>query len=129
VTHVVDTHALIWFLERNRRLSMAARGALLDSGAELVIPTIVLAEIAWLYPRKRVRVDISQVRDHVAKARNCSIYPLDEEVVLRLPANLDIHDAIITATALVFRDMLGKETAVVSRDAAIKASGLVDMIW
>jgi len=129
VTHVVDTHALVWFLERNRRLGAAARAALQDDEAELVVPAIVLAEIAYLYPRKRVSVDVPRVLAHVANAANCAIYPLDEGVVEHLPATLNIHDAIITATALVFRDVLGKDTAVITRDAEIAASGLVDVIW
>jgi PIN domain nuclease of toxin-antitoxin system len=48
-THVVDTHALVWFLEADSQLSQPARTALQDPAAHLVIPTIVLAEITFLY--------------------------------------------------------------------------------
>lgn len=129
MTYVVDTHALIWFLERNRRLSRAARAALSDNRAEVVVPTIVLAEIAWLHPRRSVPVDPMEALGYVTDAPNSYLYPLDEGIVSRLPATLDIHDAIITATALVFRDVLGKRTAVVSRDAEIQSSGLVEVVW
>lgn len=44
--HVADTHALVWFLEGSGRLSAAAREALQSPGNEIVIPSIVLAEIA-----------------------------------------------------------------------------------
>ncbi|MBM4032792.1 MAG: type II toxin-antitoxin system VapC family toxin [Planctomycetes bacterium] len=129
MTYVVDTHALVWFLEKNRRLSPAARAAMKDPTAELVIPTIALAEIAHLYPRKRIRVDLSGVFTHVAAASNCIIYPLDEAVVERLPAALSIHDAIITATALVLREALDPDTSVITRDAEIRTSGLVRVVW
>ena len=42
---------------------------------------------------------------------------------------LDIHDAIIVATALVFREVLGRETSVITRDAAIRNSRLVRVVW
>ena len=42
MTYVVDSHALVWFLEANLRLSMAARNALIDTTAEVVVPIIVL---------------------------------------------------------------------------------------
>jgi len=38
-------------------------------------------------------------------------------VVERLPTILNIHYAIIVATALVFRDVLSESTAVVTKDA------------
>lgn len=48
MTYVVDTHALIWHLEAGPRLSEAARKILTDPQSQLVIPTIVLAEMAFL---------------------------------------------------------------------------------
>ena len=60
---------------------------------------------------------------------NWALYDLNEVVVRHLPTALDIHDAIIVATAVVFRDVLGDSTAVVTRDAQIRASGLVQVIW
>jgi PIN domain nuclease of toxin-antitoxin system len=53
MVHIIDTHALVWFLEGNRRLSAAARNVLSDVSAQLVLPTLVLAEAAYLYARKR----------------------------------------------------------------------------
>jgi len=129
VTYVVDTHALVWFLEQNRRLGPRARAALSEQDADKVIPTIALAEIAYLYDRKRVRISVPAVLAHVARAPRCTIYSLDETVVERMPTGLNIHDALIVATALVFRDVLGRKTAAVTRDAEITASGLIDVVW
>lgn len=129
MTYVVDTHPLVWFLEGDARLSAAARHALTDATGQLAIPTIVLAEVSFLYAKHRITVDVPGVLAHVASVTNCVVYPLDEVVVEHLPTTLDIHDAIIVATAMVFRDVLGESTAVITKDADITASGLVNVIW
>ena len=53
--YVVDTQALIWFLERSARLGKTARQALVDPSSELVLPTIVLAETRYLAGTRRIR--------------------------------------------------------------------------
>jgi len=54
---------------------------------------------------------------------------LDELVVSRLPTQLRIHDAIIVATGLVFRDVLNEPTALITQDSRIVASGLIETVW
>jgi PIN domain nuclease of toxin-antitoxin system len=129
MTYVVETHVLVWFLEGNPRLSRAAQNALSDTTAQIVVPTIVLAEITFLYARHRIAIDLPHVLAHLTSAANCLVYPLDGAVVERLPTTLNIHDAIIVATALVFRDVLIETTAVVTKDADITASGLIHALW
>lgn len=129
MTYILDTHTLVWFLEANPRLSSAARQALVDPSTKLVVPTIVLAEVAFLYPRKRIAVGLQAVLARLTTTPNCVVYPLDHLVVERLPSQLDIHDAIIVATGLVFRDLLGESTAVITKDAQITNSGLVQVVW
>lgn len=129
MTYVVDTHAIVWFLEGDSRLSKTARDVLNDESVQLVIPTIVLAELAFLYARNRIIIDLPGVLDHIANAVNCAIYPLDEAVVEYLPTTLDIHDAIIVATALMFRDMLDQDTAIITKDIEITESELVRSVW
>ena len=46
--YLVDTHALVWFLDGDRRLSQDARALLRDESNPLVVPTIVLAEVKYL---------------------------------------------------------------------------------
>jgi hypothetical protein len=45
-----------------------------------------------------------------------------------LPTTLNIHDAIIVGTALVHRDLLGEQVALITRDPEITASGLVPVV-
>ena len=129
MTFVVDTHPLVWFLEGNKRLSKKAEEALADAEASFVVPSIVLAEITFLYAKGRIPIAPGAVLRHLSAVRNCAIYPLDEAVIERLPITLEIHDAIIVATALVFRDVLGHPTTVITRDEQITDSGLVDVLW
>jgi PIN domain nuclease of toxin-antitoxin system len=46
---VTDTHAVVWLLEASSELSQAARAALNDESAIVVVPTICLAEVKFLY--------------------------------------------------------------------------------
>lgn len=129
MTYIVDTHAIIWLLEDDMRLSRAASDVLDDKDSQFVLPTIVLAEIAFLYARQRITIGLPGVFAHITDAANCAVYPLDEVVVQHLPNKLNIHDAIIVATALTLRDELGEDIAVITKDAEITSSGLVKVIW
>jgi PIN domain nuclease of toxin-antitoxin system len=129
MTYVIDTHALVWFLEKNPRLSDNAKAAIANPEAQIIIPTIVLTEIVFLYSRKKIAIDLSTVLSDVASSTNCIVYPLDEEVVLRLSTNLDIHDAILVATGLLYRDLIGHDVAIVTKDNTIKKANLIQTIW
>jgi PIN domain nuclease of toxin-antitoxin system len=129
MTYVVDTHSLVWFLEGDARLSSAARAALTDPSVQIVIPTMVLVEIVFLYSRHRITTALPAAFAHISAAPNCKIHPLDETVTQHIPTSLTIHDAIIVATAIVYRDVLGERTAIITKDAQIAASGVVAVIW
>jgi PIN domain nuclease of toxin-antitoxin system len=129
MTNVVDTHALVWFFEKNPCLSRAAHNALIDPMAKIIVPTIVLAEIKFLHARGRIVPDLAATLAQLAPLSNCVIYALDKVVLQHLPTSLNIHDALIVGTALVFRDVLGENTALISKDSQIQSSGLIQVIW
>jgi PIN domain nuclease of toxin-antitoxin system len=52
---VVDTHALAWFVSRDRRLGARARTVLRDPNVRLIISAIVLAEIKHMAQQPIVR--------------------------------------------------------------------------
>jgi hypothetical protein len=62
-------------------------------------------------------------------ASNGVLYPLEEQVAMLIPTELNIHDAIIVATALVYRDILNEPVAVITKDGDITRSGLIDTVW
>ena len=125
---VADTHPLIWLLEDNARLSPAARQAL-GSQAPIVIPSICLAEVWHSYHRKRVMVSPDELQRRILSAPNVTVHPLDQVIISLLPVGLDIHDAVIVATAKFCRDVQGRQVKLVTHDRKIAASGLVDVLW
>ena len=62
-------------------------------------------------------------------ARNCTIYPLDEAVLDLFPSGLEIHDAIVVATTLLYRDLLMQPVQLLTADRDISASKLVPTLW
>jgi PIN domain nuclease of toxin-antitoxin system len=129
MTYVIDTHALVWLLDGDPRLGSAARDALSSHSDQQIIPAIVLAEMSFLFQRRRIHISPSTVLTRVVATPNTKIFPLDESVVERLPGVLNIHDGIIVATALLIRDTLGEDVTVITRDAEIVQSGLVKTLW
>src|SRR5262245_13468015 len=110
MVYVADSHALIWWLLKDTQLGAAALAALQDPASEIVIPTIVLAEIAFLNSRGRIAIDLARTLAFVVGSTNCKVHPLDEEVVQMMPNIFKIHDRIIVATAILFRDKFSKST-------------------
>ena len=54
--YVVDTHALVWFLEGNSRLGVNAKTVLADTESLLILPTIALAEAIWIVDRGKTSI-------------------------------------------------------------------------
>jgi len=129
MTYIVDTHPLVWHLENNPTLP-ARVSAILSSGeSEIVIPSIVLAKVWYLYQRKRIKTSPADIRAQILSAANCSVYPLDEAVLELLPLGLEMHDAIIVSTSLVYRDLIQRPTQLITCDQMITDSHLIDVRW
>ena len=96
-SYIIDTHALVWFLEKSPKLGKNARNALIDSNSSIIIPSIVLAEIKFLYAKNRFSTSLEQVFSVMEDDPRCIIQPLDVDTVNMIPTTLEIHDAIITA--------------------------------
>lgn len=109
MTYLVDTHIFVWFLDKNEKLKPLYRQILIDRRNDFVFSTIVLAEIKHLISQKRIRVDFEKVVAFLRESNNCAIYPVDEDVVDEMPTGLCIHDALIVATGLVYKNILRKK--------------------
>ncbi|MCP5004332.1 MAG: type II toxin-antitoxin system VapC family toxin [Planctomycetes bacterium] len=123
--YIVDTHVFIWFLDRNKRLKPFYHQILTDVHNNFVFSTIVLAEIKHLISQKRINIDFEQVVSYLSESENCVIYPIDEEVVDEMPVGLDIHDALIVATGLVYRNILKEEVMMLTEDGEIIQSDIL----
>lgn len=106
--HIVDTHALLWYLADSPRLSTAADAVLQEPTSEIVLPATAYAEACWIVERGRVpALMVSDVRAAVDADPRITIHPLDQAVIDRsqdLTAINEMHDRQIVATTLVLAD-------------------------
>ena len=125
---LLDTHAAIWLLEGDPRLGSSARSALSSGRTEPpYISDIVLLEISLLISAGRIATEV----EPSALLRRCAarlqVLPIDADIAatavgLPLP-HADPFDRVIVATAL------RHNLPLVTRDRAIRTSGLVEVIW
>ncbi len=130
--YVVDTHALIWFLEGNSRLGINANAILSNPDSQLIIPATTLAEAVWIVERGRTSIPSAKDLFLAIEADpRVVIYPLDKEVIettISLSAINEMHDRQIAATALVLASK-GEKVQLLTCDLNITASGLVSIVW
>jgi PIN domain nuclease of toxin-antitoxin system len=134
VSHYLsDTHALLWHLSNDPRLSEQARSifAAADVGtADVYVPTIAVVEAIYLFEKARVpQAIIDRILTLLdSPATRYHVVPLDLKVARALraidrKAIPDMPDRIIAATAL----RLG--LPLLTRDAKIVSSGLITTVW
>jgi len=125
-TYVIDTHALVWFIGRDQRLSNTVRAILRDPNVSIIISVIVLVEIKYLSHKGRFAQTLDEVLEVIDRDSRCTIYPVDINVINKAPLDLNIHDSLIVGTALVQPETV---TGVLTKDEAIVSSGLVPTVW
>jgi PIN domain nuclease of toxin-antitoxin system len=130
--HVVDTHALIWFLEGNPRLGRGAKAVLDDPASELVLPLIALAEAIDLVAKGRTTIpSVSDLLRSVSTDARIDRPSLTWDVLLHslaLSVLPDIHDRLIVAEVLHLQAQ-GYTADLLTRDAAISGAGVVPVVW
>jgi PIN domain nuclease of toxin-antitoxin system len=127
--YVLDTHAIVWFVENDPRLSTGVKTVMRNPANSFIVPTMALVEIKFLHSKGRITTDLAGVYQRFVNSANCTVHPLDEEVVAQVPMGLDIHDAVIVATALVHRDIRQQPTTLITKDNSITQSGLIQTLW
>ncbi len=127
--HVVDTHALLWHIEGSKRLSEPARRVLSDTADALVIPTIVLAEARYAIARQRTTVSWQDLLEEIERDSRFNVHDLNIDIVRRAPDELEMHDALICATALILHEASGERVGVITKDSRIRDSALVNTVW
>jgi PIN domain nuclease of toxin-antitoxin system len=132
VKGLTDTHAVLWYLFGDPRLSSKAK-AFLDTmagaGDQVGLATITLAEIVYLIEKGRIPADrFARVLAVLDMPNGLFVeIPFDRQIAealrrvdrVKVP---DLPDRIIAATALHL------EIPLLSRDAKIQASGIMT-IW
>lgn len=125
-TSELDTHTLVWFLSRDERLRESAATIMRDPDVQLIVPTIVLAEIKQLGHKRRFGQMLDSVLEALSEDPKRILQPIDLAVVRAAPASLESHDSLIVGAALEQPDGVD---GILTRDEAIKGSGLVSAVW
>jgi len=132
--YILDTHALIWFAEGNKRLSEQAKAIMSAVDSQMVLPIIALAEAALIIERRRTSIsDFSQFLSRVYADTRIEILPLTLEIFERSLTSdggliPELHDRFIVSTGLHLQD-LGDTVEIVTRDEAITDAGVLSVIW
>lgn len=74
---VADTYPWVWFLTASPRLSQKAKSVLSDQSNLIILPSIVMMEIKYLYHRKRITLSFEEVLQQVESCENIILYQLD----------------------------------------------------
>ena len=129
---VIDTHAVVWYLNADARLSTRAKTFIDDAGNQgstVLVSSISLVEIIYLQEKGRIPLETLTRLETALHAPDTvlSSAALSMEVALSVSQVLrnevpDMPDRIIAATALHFG------VPVISRDGEIKSSAVVT-IW
>lgn len=129
---VVDTHALVWYLEGNLRLGTDARKALSDPSSVLYIPVIVLAEICWIVEHGKSAIPtVSSLMNDIDADSRIILVPLDRATLdksLALTNISEMHDRQIVASALILADT-EPGVALISKDEVIASSRTIPLVW
>lgn len=126
VTVVVDTHALLWWINGSEELSENAQDRIRQSAVS--IAAITCWEIAFLAKRRRIAIaNAVEWFGEVTRLPDVTVQPLTMEIAA-IAAGLcetmrDPADCLIVATALHQRFPL------VTKDERIRAAGVVETIW
>ena len=131
---VLDTHALLWYLEGNRRLGSRARSTISAFESHLVVPIIVIAEAGVVIGQGRTKIpSITHLIESLAQDSRIEIYPLTLDI-FRRSLSMDaaqvpeLHDRLIAATALYLHD-LGLDVGLITRDERLTTAKPVPIIW
>ncbi|MFQ5795541.1 MAG: type II toxin-antitoxin system VapC family toxin [Candidatus Bipolaricaulia bacterium] len=127
--YVADAHSLGWFIAKDKKLSQQAREILRQgeiAEVEVLIPTIVLAELHYITQQKRIETTIEKILEQVEQADGFVVIPFDFEVfqiMLKLSEAFSIHDRIIAATARHY------EATILTKDQILRDSDQVETVW
>lgn len=132
IRFVLDTHALVWYVEGSARLSSAAKAIMDDPASEMILPAMALAEAVHIVDKGRTSIlSSTDLLTDVVTEQRIRVQPLTLEIIQEsLSAGVvkEMHDRLIVATAL-YEQSLGHQVSLVTKDRNIVSSGLVSTVW
>lgn len=127
---LVDTHVVVWLAFEETRISKAAASAIAEARREdgLAISGVTLLEMAMLYSKRRLRLEISLESLMEDVESRFIVLPITGRICVRATAfprdyPIDPMDRIIGATALV------ENLTLITADRAIRKSRALSTTW
>lgn len=124
--YVADSHILGAYLldelpERSDRIFEEVENEM----ATLIIPSIVIAELIYVYEKAQLASKIWEMFEKLDAYPSFTIHPLDEPLLKMIPdiKLAELHDRIIVATCIIT-----KAKALITKDQEIRSSNLVPTI-
>jgi len=129
---VTDTHALVWHLFNPARLGPKATVAFREvqqGQALLIVPIVVIAEMAMVVEKGRVSVTMDQFQAIIAQMQNSTNYQISSLTLplvltaMRLTQLMDIFDRLVVAEAQSLNARL------ITVDSEIADANIVSVVW
>ena len=126
---VLDTHTCVYYLSAPKRLGSKAAQALqkIETGHdEAWIPAAVVAELALLHELRRIKVSMADLKNIFEETSTLNFSPLDLEqleIFSLLSSVRDPFDRFVISAARAL------EAKLITKDALIQESGLVQVVW
>ncbi|MBN2541495.1 PIN domain-containing protein [bacterium] len=127
--YLLDTHTIYWFFENPDKLGRKARKILETRGNQFLIPSIVMAELKYIFRKFKILNKFKKVFSEITSDYNCIILPLNEDIVEKMDANLEMHDSIIITSAINYKKIQKEDVKIITKDKMIQKISLVDTIW
>ena len=127
--YLADTMALVWQVQRDRKLGKQARRILTESEQGLhriAISGVTLMEVMYLSERGRIAVNLVTLQNLFAQSSNYVVIPVNFDVVAASALIDDIpelHDRVIAGTAAWLN------IPILTNDPDMTASRHVQVIW
>jgi PIN domain nuclease of toxin-antitoxin system len=126
----IDTHALIWYLDKLSKAKLSSLALETIREAEkngiIYVPTIALLEVYRLIEKGRFFISFDNLLSDIESAQNYQIIPFDTNLLrVAIPLKgLELHDRLILATAIM------TDSTLVSKDRAMKVRSFgIAVVW
>lgn len=121
---MIDTHALIWFLENNPLLGKRAKEYFNNPSSTLLIPVVVLAELYFYLKKKKLPHHYTTIYSSLKKDPRVEFVSITEKHILNIPPQLEMHDGLIAA--ILTQD---QNTKLISKDKKLIEWDKKRIVW
>ncbi len=131
--YLADTHAIVWYMEKDRRLGQEARAVLdkMSDGSALIFLSLMsLLEMDYLIQKKRISPKLPELILQEAKPAHSSLQIVDIGLslypsFLEVPSSAipELPDRILAATALSLKCPL------ITKDSALSRWKKLEVVW